>query len=211
VLQLGIWRAEELPKLRAAPASPVAELLEHCIAQIEDEADQAILRASAASYAWAWQTHFGRAHDPSQLLGEINLFRYRPSGRVMLCIGEEPSQVAVAQVVLATTTTGTRLVISGRQLTGWLWLKELGVEMVEEDDSARIGRLANGTHAVERLRLLEPPPISLRQAANHACVDIIDAPALANGRLELRHYLREQAVSQTVHRYGNPMGVYEQP
>jgi RHH-type proline utilization regulon transcriptional repressor/proline dehydrogenase/delta 1-pyrroline-5-carboxylate dehydrogenase len=46
---------------------------------------------------------------------------------------------------------------------------------------------------------------AVRRAANAAGVAVIDAPPLANGRLELRYYLREQAVSQTVHRYGNLM------
>jgi RHH-type proline utilization regulon transcriptional repressor/proline dehydrogenase/delta 1-pyrroline-5-carboxylate dehydrogenase len=35
---------------------------------------------------------------------------------------------------------------------------------------------------------------------------VIDAPVLANGRLELRWYLREQTVSRTLHRYGNVTG-----
>jgi RHH-type proline utilization regulon transcriptional repressor/proline dehydrogenase/delta 1-pyrroline-5-carboxylate dehydrogenase len=209
VLQLGVWREEELPKLRAEPASHVAELLHGCLEQIEDAAKQEVVRASAESYAWAWQTHFGRGHDPSQVLGEVNLLRYCSSGRVMLCIEEESSPVAVAQVVLATVTTGTSLEISATSTAGWLWLKELGFEIVEEDVSARIARLANGPHAVERLRLLAPPSMSLRQAANRAGINVIDVPVLANGRLELRHYLREQAVSQTVHRYGNLMGIYE--
>jgi RHH-type proline utilization regulon transcriptional repressor/proline dehydrogenase/delta 1-pyrroline-5-carboxylate dehydrogenase len=38
----------------------------------------------------------------------------------------------------------------------------------------------------------------------------VDIPVLANGRLELRYYLREQALSQTVHRYGNVMNTYRQ-
>ena len=32
---------------------------------------------------------------------------------------------------------------------------------------------------------------------------MIDAPVLAAGRLELRHYLREQTVSHLMHRYGS--------
>ena len=36
----------------------------------------------------------------------------------------------------------------------------------------------------------------------------ISLPVLANGHLELGHYLREQAVSQTVHRYGNVLARY---
>jgi hypothetical protein len=36
-------------------------------------------------------------------------------------------------------------------------------------------------------------------------VSIVDVPVVHNGRLELRHYLREQAMAHTTHRYGNSM------
>jgi RHH-type proline utilization regulon transcriptional repressor/proline dehydrogenase/delta 1-pyrroline-5-carboxylate dehydrogenase len=35
---------------------------------------------------------------------------------------------------------------------------------------------------------------------------VIDAPVLASGRLELRWYVREQTVSQVLHRYGSVTG-----
>ena len=35
---------------------------------------------------------------------------------------------------------------------------------------------------------------------------VVRDEVLANGRLEFRHYLREQSVSETVHRYGNVRG-----
>jgi RHH-type transcriptional regulator, proline utilization regulon repressor / proline dehydrogenase / delta 1-pyrroline-5-carboxylate dehydrogenase len=41
-------------------------------------------------------------------------------------------------------------------------------------------------------------------------ISVVDVPVLANGRLELRYYLREQALSQTVHRYGNVMKTYRE-
>ncbi|MEZ4659377.1 MAG: hypothetical protein R2911_17600 [Caldilineaceae bacterium] len=40
-------------------------------------------------------------------------------------------------------------------------------------------------------------------AAHVAHVPVIGAPVTTSGRLELRYYLREQAVSETQHRYGN--------
>jgi hypothetical protein len=36
-------------------------------------------------------------------------------------------------------------------------------------------------------------------------VPVLDAPVVLNGRVELLHYLREQAVTETTHRYGNPV------
>lgn len=44
-----------------------------------------------------------------------------------------------------------------------------------------------------------------RQAANAHHVHIVDVPVVHNGRLELRHYLREQTIAHTTHRYGNIM------
>ena len=51
----------------------------------------------------------------------------------------------------------------------------------------------------------------VRAAAHAAGVVVLDAPVLGAGRLELRAYLREQAVSRTVHRYGNVMQEKETP
>lgn len=206
VLQLGVWHEEAMPTLLADPAPAVMESLQGCFRQIEDEEEQAILRTSAASYAWAWQTHFGREHDPSQLLGEVNLFRYRPFPRLLLRIDEQSTPVAVGQVVLAAATCGVALEVSVFSATGWDWLNDLGLAVEEEDEPGLIRRLANTSG--ERLRLLASPSTPLRQSANRALVHLIEAPVLMNGRLELRHYLREQAISHTVHRYGNLMGAY---
>ena len=190
-------------------------MLQRCLHHIEGEENHAILYASAGNYAWAWQTHFGREHDPSQVLGELNLFRYRPC-RVLLRIDDASSQLAAAQVILAAATSGAPIEISTTSAARWAWVKELALHLVEEDETGLIARLAEGAmvsgpQRIERLRLLVSPSMPLRQAANRALVHVIDAPVLANGRLELRHYLREQVVSQTVHRYGNLMRVYAQP
>ena len=55
----------------------------------------------------------------------------------------------------------------------------------------------------ERLRTWAPVSTAARVAAAGVGLAVIDAPVVANGRLELRWYLREQAVSQVVHRYGS--------
>jgi RHH-type proline utilization regulon transcriptional repressor/proline dehydrogenase/delta 1-pyrroline-5-carboxylate dehydrogenase len=43
----------------------------------------------------------------------------------------------------------------------------------------------------------------VRASALAAEVDVVDAPVVRSGRLEMRWYLREQAVSRTLHRFGN--------
>jgi RHH-type proline utilization regulon transcriptional repressor/proline dehydrogenase/delta 1-pyrroline-5-carboxylate dehydrogenase len=89
------------------------------------------------------------------------------------------------------------------------WLADLStVQVMVEDEASLIARLSAGDAVYDRLRALGPPSTALRRALNAAGISVVDVPVLANGRLELRYYLREQALSQTVHRYGNVMKTY---
>ena len=56
---------------------------------------------------------------------------------------------------------------------------------------------------IERVRVIGSVPGDLRVATNAAGVHLADDPVTTNGRIELLHYLREQAISRTLHRYGN--------
>ena len=71
-----------------------------------------------------------------------------------------------------------------------------------EAEAGFVERLAHPADA-ERVRVWEPISTAARAAANGTGVTVIDAPVLANGRLELRWYLREQTVSRVLHRYGS--------
>jgi RHH-type proline utilization regulon transcriptional repressor/proline dehydrogenase/delta 1-pyrroline-5-carboxylate dehydrogenase len=82
------------------------------------------------------------------------------------------------------------------------------VQVMVEDETSLIARLSVPNVVYDRLRVLGPLSTVLRRVLNTACTSVVDVPVLANGRLELRYYLREQALSQTVHRYGNVMKTY---
>ena len=85
----------------------------------------------------------------------------------------------------------------------WAWLAQCeGVELVVETEAGFVERLARPQDA-ERVRVWEPISTAARAAANGTGVTVVDAPVLANGRLELRWYVREQAVSRVLHRYGS--------
>jgi RHH-type proline utilization regulon transcriptional repressor/proline dehydrogenase/delta 1-pyrroline-5-carboxylate dehydrogenase len=62
----------------------------------------------------------------------------------------------------------------------------------------RLGTLRDGT-----VRVLEPRAEEVFAPAEIGNIHVFTGQPLANGRLELLCYLREQSVSQTVHRYGN--------
>jgi RHH-type proline utilization regulon transcriptional repressor/proline dehydrogenase/delta 1-pyrroline-5-carboxylate dehydrogenase len=115
--------------------------------------------------------------------------------------------VELCQVILAACVTGTPLTVSlPHDVQPWAWLAECdGVEVVMETEAGLVDRLAHPGGA-ERVRAWGPIPMAVRTAANRSGISVIDAPVLANGRLELRWYVREQAVSQVLHRYGSMMG-----
>jgi RHH-type proline utilization regulon transcriptional repressor/proline dehydrogenase/delta 1-pyrroline-5-carboxylate dehydrogenase len=207
VLQLARWRQVTGPVVEhESLPGPIATLLERCLAELSDVDACALVRASAASYARAWRDHFGREHDPSAIRGEENAFRYRPCRRVIArgATARPWAAAALARVVLAACVVGTPLTVTlSPDSSPWAWLAEWdGVEFVVEAEAGFVDRLAHPEDA-ERVRVWEPISTAARAAANGTGVTVIDAPVLANGRLELRWYLREQTVSRVLHRYGN--------
>ncbi len=205
VPQLMHWEQSGLPTEQADLSSALILLLARCRALLDDAAAREQLQRAADSYQWSWQSHFSQAHDPSHLLGESNRLRYRPCRGLLVRITASDSSLAVAQILLAIRTTGQRLTVSvaPAAIARWQWLAaEEWLAVVEEDDRGLAARLAS-TQGYDRLRVQRALTSEGLQAAHGKNVAVIDAPAMANGRLELRWYLREQAISQTLHRYGN--------
>jgi RHH-type proline utilization regulon transcriptional repressor/proline dehydrogenase/delta 1-pyrroline-5-carboxylate dehydrogenase len=85
------------------------------------------------------------------------------------------------------------------QLTGVNLIVSIKSEESEADFAARLPELFM---KADRLRTVGVPSDEVLHAANAAGFNWIDAPFTASGRLELRFWMREQAVTQTRHRYG---------
>jgi RHH-type proline utilization regulon transcriptional repressor/proline dehydrogenase/delta 1-pyrroline-5-carboxylate dehydrogenase len=179
VLSLGTWRdASELEDWHAA------------------------LTQSETSYRREWAAHFSREHDPSQVLGESNVFRYRPIRAMGLYLGPDTGLLPALQISQAAKICGVPLTIiaaPGTAIVGDLKNYNLPVRVETEET------LAQHIGDYERLRHLGEPSEVLWRAAHAAHVPIVRDPVTRNGRLELRYYLREQAVTETLHRYGNIM------
>jgi len=207
VLQLAHWRQVSDSRGENTTRGQLSDLLERFLEEADDEQAKALLRASAASYILAWQHHFSREHDPMRILGERNVFRYRPC-RGVLVRAETVSaagRLALQQVLLAAVTCGVPLTVSLSRGELWPWRAEHPtIAAIAESESDLIERLRS-SDGVERLRVLDPVSLRVRAAAHEGGAAVIDAPVLAVGRLELRWYLREQTVARVVHRYGNVM------
>lgn len=197
VALMATWSEDDLPTETESVSTTVEPLLD-CVSQSLPE-QVAALQASAGSYARWWQDEFSVEHDPSQLHGESNHFRYRAHGRILLRAAGM-SDLQLAQVCLAAATCGTAIDISVEQQNDLT--KALPCPVIEESEEALIARLPACASNYGVLRVLSPGS-ELQRAANDAFLQTITATPLANGRLELLACLREQSVSETTHRYGN--------
>ncbi len=154
--------------------------------QLEDAAAKTLDEARA-DFHQAWQTHFSVEHDPSGLKCEGNVFRYRPCRGVILRLPEVDAETE-ALAKHAAETCGVRLEISRAN---------------EESDAAFAARIAQLADHAEFVRTPTPPSDEILRAIHAANLNWINAPLSTIGRLELTRWLREQAVSETRHRYGN--------
>ena len=142
------------------------------------------------SYRAAWRTHFSLEHDPSALRSESNVFRYRPARGVILRLPSADDEI-VRRARLASELTGTPLTVS---------------IATEIPDAEFVLSLATLGDRAEFLRVIGPCADSILLAAQSAGLNVISAPLTACGRVELRHWMREQSVSRTLHRYGQMPG-----
>jgi RHH-type proline utilization regulon transcriptional repressor/proline dehydrogenase/delta 1-pyrroline-5-carboxylate dehydrogenase len=194
---LGEWSQEKLPATRTQPDTDVGRLLAKLTERLPESAEA--LAAASESYAYWWKVEFSKEHDPTQLHGETNHFRYRPRRRILFRaegVGDEK----IGYVLLAAATCSVALDISIEKVTPVL--SSLGHVVIEETEIALIKRLRQCGKHYTSLRVLNPS-VELQRAANDAALQMIRCAPLANGRLELLAYLREQSISETTHRYGN--------
>ena len=147
--------------------------------------DEQWLDRARASDDAAWRTVFSVDQDPAGLFCESNTFRYRPLDRVVLRVEADAARRDIERVRAAALRCGVDLVESAAA-------DETGAEL-----AARLGSI--GGH---RLRVVGSCGDDLRVAAQRAGLHVADDPVTRDGRIELLHYLREQVVSRTTHRYG---------
>jgi RHH-type proline utilization regulon transcriptional repressor/proline dehydrogenase/delta 1-pyrroline-5-carboxylate dehydrogenase len=143
----------------------------------------------APDYEKWWRDYFSKEHDPSALRAESNVLRYRPCGGVILRL-DANDRCAVERATFAAKLCRVQLVISTAP---------------DESDADFIRRLPSLAAGAEFLRTVKPPPDSVLRASHAAGLKWIDAPVVAHGCIELPRWLREQSVTETMHRYGMPI------
>ncbi|MEV6300146.1 bifunctional proline dehydrogenase/L-glutamate gamma-semialdehyde dehydrogenase [Actinoplanes sp. NPDC051861] len=133
--------------------------------------------------------------DVSALEAERNVLRYVPTP-VTIRLADGGSFVDLVRVLAAGTLAGAEMrVSSASALPSWI-----GAHVVEDDVM-----FAKGLEA-GRVRLIGGDATSLAEATGgRPDLAIWDGPVTEAGRVELLPFLREQAISITAHRFGNPL------
>ena len=222
LVHLGGWRPEALTTVPEAPLAPaVQRALDEAVASGVARPDTGVrdaLAAAAATDQDVWQRSFGAAVDVTGLGLERDVLRYRPLPvTVRLTDSGDPEDLL--RVLLAGLRSGADVDVSTpvalpSPLTAALGLRDVTVE----DDDAWHDRVRGGGLRTDRVRLVtgvagagrasgprSPEAVALAVAlGGDPAVAVFAQPVTPQGRLELLPFLREQAVSITAHRFGNP-------
>ena len=138
-----------------------------------------------SSFASAW-ADLRTAHDPSGLRAESNVLCTVPVGG-MAVRHDGSDDAALAVLRRAAQVTGVRLVESDAR---------------SESVEAFVRRL----HGVERVRVIGLLDDEARRAIRTLDLALLDDAPVADGAIELRRWVREQAISRTRHRHGRLLG-----
>ncbi|MDO5711209.1 MAG: aldehyde dehydrogenase family protein, partial [Micrococcales bacterium] len=215
VAQLGTWTAQGLPTRLAEPGDAARRVLRELLALLSDRSERTWLRAAAGSDAYAWEHELGRAVDESDLVVETNVFRYRPYPCVWVRTAPECRPAQLYRVILAGLAAGAEVRVSldpstsaelkaldGHDEEACTGLRTLtGFIDRAETDADFLARVERGEVA-GRVRLVGANDALATELADEN-VTLLAGEVVATGRRELLTMLREQAISQTMHRFGH--------
>ena len=165
-----------------------------------------IARRGAKSDAVAWSDSFAPV-DRSGLGVERNVLRYRPVP-VTVRLSEDGERHELLRVLSAATLARSKVTLSSahklpRPMRALL--KEWAVRVTIESDEAWLARVAAEGVSTPRIRLIGGSATQLADAlGDEPDVAVYAGEVTRAGRIELLPFVREQAVSITNHRFGNP-------
>jgi RHH-type proline utilization regulon transcriptional repressor/proline dehydrogenase/delta 1-pyrroline-5-carboxylate dehydrogenase len=174
--------------------------------------DRDLLVAACISYGRAWIAEIGAVHDDQRLVGQDNFRRYLPVGQVRVRVHPDDSPFSIFARVLAARQTGNHVTLSTppdldapvvELIDGLTEPWGAGIELVEETDD-ELAEVVRGRQT-DRIRYAGPDraPETVLRAVGDTGIYLARAPVLAEGRIELLWYVREQSISHDYHRYGN--------
>lgn len=163
------------------------------------------------SYLFRFEQVFAKPRDFFHLRGQDNVLRYLPLGTVAVRVHERDTLFDVIGRIAAAGVAGCEPRVSvpvglDSEVTAFLrsgpGRRLLGrTPVLSQSDADLIRSLPD----LARVRYAGPDrvPAEVFEAAARTGFYIARSPVLMEGRIELLHYLRQQSISHTYHRYGN--------
>lgn len=182
-------------------ASRLLTLAEGCLSAEEFQ----IWNSSVSSYTFFWKNYFCKDHDPSNLWGQDNQFRYRAHNHLCVRLQAEDSLLDLWRLAAIIASLGMSLEVSldptikaplvdlDAILPQVIWTVEGEEEWLKKTLRKEF----------DQVRLLSNPSGDTIKALAESGVHFQVSPILANGRVELLKFLREISISSDYHRYGN--------
>jgi len=175
----------------------------------QDDIDKTIRAVESCIYRA--ETEFQVEKDYFRIRGEDDVLRYLPAGRVLVRVHPDDTLFEVLTRTAAARIAGCDVIVglprdmeSG--VTAFLAGEDgrnfLGdIPLVRHSDAELIDILPD----IHRLRYADPDrvPEAIYRAAAATGFYIARSRVLMEGRIEMLHYLKEQTISRSYHRYGN--------
>ncbi len=152
----------------------------------------------------AWEA-MRRPEDPTGLVAESNAFRYVPLRAAWLCPGTGPdaSEGAVACARAAAAAVGVDVVVCDAAGLRARAAAPTAPDSARTTDAARTTPGAGLAAGPDKVRFLGAIDDATRLAAHDAGWWVDDLPVAADPTREVLRWVREQAVSERLHRHGN--------
>ncbi|MGV9195430.1 bifunctional proline dehydrogenase/L-glutamate gamma-semialdehyde dehydrogenase [Microbacterium sp. MC2] len=205
---IGLGRWSDAPvgadSSSAVSVSPAARVVSAASASLTDD-ERAWLAEAIASDEAAWQDEFATPRDRTGLAAERNVFRYLPvDADIRAERGASTAQIV--RVVAAAVRTGSRVTLSVAEALPEeiaAAIRDAAIDVRVEDAATAHARYI--AQPWPRVRLIGADGAELiRAAGGRPDLTVFDGEVTRAGRVELLSFLREQAVSITAHRFGNP-------
>ena len=187
-------------------AAPRADAATRRAVKAVDPEDQDRLEAALATDIAAFETDFGAARDVQGLSLEQNVLRYVPTAVTVRFEGSRT--VDLVRVIAAGARIGAPIEVSSIDRLPEAvrsYLAGVGAVHRVEDAEAWSRRAARFAETGGRIRLVGASVDPILEATEGSPnVALYAAPVTSAGRVEMLPFVREQAVSITAHRFGNP-------
>lgn len=159
----------------------------------------------------AWKEEFSVERDVSHIVGERNTFRYLPLNKVAFFIKDTDNLADVMLTIHAASKTKTKLLLAVTPTNPHIdTLKTVSAKLPNIEFSLYTEEdFVEDMHKFDRVRACSPDlPDTIYNKAAKLGMHIAHEKPVAEGRIEILHYLKEQSISYEYHRYGS---IVEEP